>query len=168
VLFRADSSLEIGSGHVQRCLALAAVLSAKGASSTFVARDLSGNANALIRAAGHSIITLPPRASDPETDAAETSHAIAGLGQVDLVVVDHYALDRRWEDAFKPFAQRCAVIDDLANRPHRCDVLIDVTQAEDRPPPSFAEYRYPLERARDFTRIVSGRFGDRPGYGFIL
>lgn len=132
VLFRADSSLEIGSGHVQRCLALAAVLSAKGASSTFVARDLSGNANALIRAAGHSIITLPPRATDPETDAAETGHAIAGLGQVDLVVVDHYALDRRWEDAFKPFAQRCAVIDDLANRPHRCDALIDVTQGLDR------------------------------------
>jgi hypothetical protein len=40
--------------------------------------------------------------------------------------------------------------------------LDGVTQAEDRPPPSFAEYRYPLERARDFTRIVAGRFGDRP------
>ena len=132
VLFRADSSLEIGSGHVQRCLALAAALSKKGASCAFVARDLPGNVNGLISAAGHSIIALPPRSVDPETDAAETGHAIAELNQVDLVIVDHYALDRRWEVAFAPFAQRCAVIDDLANRPHRCDVLIDVTQGRDR------------------------------------
>ncbi len=132
VLFRADSSLEIGYGHVQRCLALAGALSEKGASCTFVARNLPGNANGLITAASHSIVMLPTRTADSETDAAETGHAIAGLGQVDLVVVDHYALDRRWEVAFAPFAQRCAVIDDLANRPHRCDVLIDVVQSQDR------------------------------------
>ena len=132
VLFRADASLALGSGHVQRCLALAAALSAKGASCTFAARDLPGNANALIKAAGHAIRVLPPQPVDPESDAAETARAIAGLGTVDLVVVDHYDLDRRWEDAFKPYAQRCAVVDDLANRSHRCDVLVDVTQAEDR------------------------------------
>jgi UDP-2,4-diacetamido-2,4,6-trideoxy-beta-L-altropyranose hydrolase len=132
VLFRADSSLEIGSGHVQRCLALAAVLSKKDVVCTFVARDLPGNANGLIRAAGHPIVTLPPRSADPESDAAETGHAIAGLGQVELVIVDHYALDRRWEVAFTPFAQRFAVIDDLANRPHHCDALIDVAQGRDR------------------------------------
>jgi UDP-2,4-diacetamido-2,4,6-trideoxy-beta-L-altropyranose hydrolase len=132
VLFRADSSLEIGSGHVHRCLALAAALSAKGASCIFAARDLPGNANTLINAAGHPLLTLPPQSADPENDAAETAHAIAGLGKMDLVIVDHYALDRRWEEAFKPLAQRCAVIDDLADRPHRCDVLIDVTQAQDR------------------------------------
>lgn len=30
------------------------------------------------------------------------------------------------------------------------------------PPASLAEYRYPLERARDFTRIVAPRFEGRP------
>ena len=37
-----------------------------------------------------------------------------------------------------------------------------VTRDEGGPPASFAEYRYPLDRARDFTRIVSGRFAGRP------
>jgi len=36
-----------------------------------------------------------------------------------------------------------------------------VTREEDGPPASFAEYRYPLERARDFVRIVRPRFGGR-------
>ncbi len=40
--------------------------------------------------------------------------------------------------------------------------LDEVVRAEDGPPASFAEYRYPLERARDFTRIVAGRFENRP------
>ena len=40
--------------------------------------------------------------------------------------------------------------------------LSGVTRVEAGPPPSFAEYRYPLERARDFTRIVSNRFAGRP------
>lgn len=132
VLFRAESSLEIGSGHVQRCLALAAALSARGASCTFVVRNLPGNVNDLISAAGHSLIVLFPQTADPEADAAETAHAIAGQGKVDLVIVDHYALARPWEDAFKPSAQRCAVIDDLADRPHCCDTLIDVTQGVGR------------------------------------
>ena len=158
VLFRADSSLEIGSGHVQRCLALAAALSDKGASCAFVARDLPGNVNGLISAAGHSIIALPPRNVDPETDAAETGHAIAGLDQVDLVIVDHYALDRRWEVAFAPFAQRCAVIDDLANRPHCCDVLIDVTPGRDRA--TLYEPLVPI----DASLLLGPRYDLRPEF----
>jgi hypothetical protein len=39
--------------------------------------------------------------------------------------------------------------------------LDDVTQEQGAPPASLAEYRYPLERARDFTRIVGGRFEGR-------
>jgi len=40
--------------------------------------------------------------------------------------------------------------------------LEDVTREQGAPPASLAEYRYPLERARDFARIVGGRFQGRP------
>jgi UDP-2,4-diacetamido-2,4,6-trideoxy-beta-L-altropyranose hydrolase len=49
-------------------------------------------------------------------------------------VVDHYALDRRWEQALRPHTRRLMAIDDLADRPHDCDLLLDQNlgrQAED-------------------------------------
>jgi UDP-2,4-diacetamido-2,4,6-trideoxy-beta-L-altropyranose hydrolase len=44
---------------------------------------------------------------------------------VDLLVVDHYDLDARWERAMRPLARRIAVIDDFPGRPHDCDLLVD-------------------------------------------
>src|SRR5690606_35975420 len=43
----------------------------------------------------------------------------------DWLIVDHYALDARWESQQKDFCGRLAVIDDLASRPHSCDLLLD-------------------------------------------
>ena len=36
------------------------------------------------------------------------------------------------------------------------------------PPPNSAEFTYPVERARDFARIVGGRFGERESYRELL
>ncbi len=43
----------------------------------------------------------------------------------DLLVVDHYALDSRWERVIAPEVRRILVIDDLANRSHSCSMLLD-------------------------------------------
>jgi spore coat polysaccharide biosynthesis predicted glycosyltransferase SpsG len=45
--------------------------------------------------------------------------------QPDLLIVDHYALDIRWEDRLRPLCRRLMVIDDLADRSHQCDLLLD-------------------------------------------
>lgn len=67
------------------------------------------------------------RALKPMTlrDAAELSRS-APTG-CDLLVVDHYGLDRRYESAARDFARRILVIDDLADRDHDCDTLMDAT-----------------------------------------
>lgn len=59
-----------------------------------------------------------------QTDAQETAAVLIHL-QPDWLVVDHYALDRRWEDALAAHYRHLMVIDDLADRTHRCDLLLD-------------------------------------------
>ena len=59
-------------------------------------------------------------------DARQTKRALSEQA-ADWLVVDHYALDASWEQALRPLAKRIMVIDDLADRPHDCDVLMDQT-----------------------------------------
>jgi len=59
-------------------------------------------------------------------DAIQTQEAIVSLGCApDWLIVDHYALDWRWETVLRPFVGRIFVIDDLADRKHDCDAILD-------------------------------------------
>lgn len=139
VTFRADASVEIGTGHVMRCLTLARALRDRGHRCRFVCRDLPGHLGARIAEAGFALVLLPapkpgfrPAPDDPahaawaavpwSVDAAETRAAADGA---DVLIVDHYAFDARWEAAACPEGARLVVLDDLADRPHRADLLLD-------------------------------------------
>jgi UDP-2,4-diacetamido-2,4,6-trideoxy-beta-L-altropyranose hydrolase len=140
IAFRTDASLQIGTGHVIRCLTLADALRESGAQSTFICRPHAGHLLDLIQQRGHSAIALPP-ADDAFTPPAYPSHAkwlgtnwasdaeqtkqALGDQVVDWLVVDHYALDRRWQKALRSHTRRIMAIDDLADRPHDCDLLLD-------------------------------------------
>lgn len=140
--FRADASLRIGSGHVMRCLALADRLKARGHENFFLVRPHDGHLAEHIRAEGHAVTFLPvggaPRtAADLEGPShaywldgpwiEDASASLAALEPVrpDWLVVDHYALDARWEAMLVPACGRLLAIDDLADRPHACDMLLD-------------------------------------------
>ena len=147
-IFRTDASLEIGTGHVMRCLALADALREKGTNCRFVCRAHPGNLLDQIRQRGFETYVLPAQqlsygplaigeglaerkpahaawlGTDWATDAALTK-AIIGETAIDLLIVDHYALDARWEQQLRPSCRRLFVIDDLADRPHDCDLLLD-------------------------------------------
>ena len=112
LLFRADASRRIGSGHVMRCLALAEAISAHATEIRFVCRRLDGELQSLIEAKGFACSLLPADRSalDPAEDARMTGALAAG---VDWLVVDHYELDERWERALRPSCERLMVIDDL-------------------------------------------------------
>ncbi|KAF0804705.1 polysaccharide biosynthesis protein [Alcanivorax xiamenensis] len=141
VVFRADASLRIGSGHVMRCLTLAAALQRHGAEIHFLCRDLPGHLGARIQQAGHRLTLLPAPTGDvvpapgapahaawlgvpADEDARDCAAALAGL-EVDWLVVDHYALDQRWEGALRDRVGAILAIDDLADRRHDVDVLLD-------------------------------------------
>ncbi len=122
VLVRADAGAAIGIGHVARCLTLAEQLLARGATVAFACRELPGHQMARIVAEGHQVFALPA-----ETD--DEIGALAALLSPDLlfdwIIVDHYRLDAAWERAARRWARRIMVIDDLADRRHDCDLLLD-------------------------------------------
>ena len=63
--------------------------------------------------------------ADQADDAARTRAVVEEVGGADLLVVDHYGLDQTFEGALRPAVGRILVIDDLADRPHDCDLLLD-------------------------------------------
>ena len=124
VAFRADASVQIGSGHVMRCLTLADALHERGAAARFICRQEPGHLGDLITARGYKLAWLP-KCEDLLEDARHTHVALAGQAPWDWLVVDHYALDAKWEQSLRPMAKNVMVIDDLADRPHDCDLLLD-------------------------------------------
>ena len=141
VVFRVDASLQIGSGHVMRCLTLAERLrSRENADILFITRDLEGNLIDLIREKGYSVAVLS-RADHSssetltgygawltvtqKTDARETVAVLQKTSICPDLIVDSYAIDLSWEVEIRPYVNRIVVIDDLANRVHDCDILLD-------------------------------------------
>ena len=123
IAFRCDASMQLGSGHVMRCLVLARALAVQGAVCTFLCSDLAGHLGAYIREQGFDrvLMNLP----DVHEDARQSHDALAAMGGVDWLVVDHYALDAAWESGMRHVCQRIMVIDDLADRQHDADLLLD-------------------------------------------
>lgn len=113
-----------------RCLALANGLRAAGSDVYFICRDLPGHLGTVIAEQGYPVHLIPAPGDENDgtgwQEDATRAQAIAGeLPSLDWLVVDHYGLDARWEAAMRASAARIMVIDDLANRPHDCDVLLD-------------------------------------------
>lgn len=147
VLFRTDASAEIGTGHLMRCLALADGLRAAGGQCTFLCRvEGLGVMARKVTDAGHMLLALPDlEFSDVGEDSPQLAHAqwlpggqqkdaaaclklLEGQAVAECLVVDHYALDERWEKPMRAVAARILVIDDLADRQHDCDLLLDQNQ----------------------------------------
>lgn len=136
--FRCDASYEIGTGHVMRCLTLAGYLADYRAEVFFICREEPGNLCGYIEAKGYRVYRLPckgyngPKEGLPgqsyidwEADAGLTSAVLKKEVPADWIVIDHYSLDRRWESNIRRHVKNIMVIDDLANRPHDCDILLD-------------------------------------------
>ena len=148
-VFRVDASQQIGMGHVMRCLTLAEELRCLGHDCTFVSRAHKGHPGKLIKVKGFDIVlmeavgaieTKPENGSlhdysswlgvPWEQDAADTLRVLEQL-QPEWLIVDHYALGAKWERRVAPSVTRIMVIDDLANREHQCDFLLDQNLGRD-------------------------------------
>jgi UDP-2,4-diacetamido-2,4,6-trideoxy-beta-L-altropyranose hydrolase len=123
-----------------RCLTLAAGLQANGAQVSFICRDLHGNYVDWLRERGHRVHLLPAPAYEisrsaneylswlgvpMEREIMECKEVINRGPAPHWIVVDHYALDQHWESEVLPQQSSLLVIDDLADRSHACQILLD-------------------------------------------
>jgi UDP-2,4-diacetamido-2,4,6-trideoxy-beta-L-altropyranose hydrolase len=133
VVFRVDSSSQMGVGHLMRCLTLADELKKQNHNTTFICRELKGN---LIKSIEHRVLILPVdkdfQSDDlylswlgetQEQDVKQTIQVIHD--NADLLIVDSYALDEVWHKQLKPHTKKIMVIDDLADREFDCDILLN-------------------------------------------
>lgn len=141
VVFRVDASLAIGSGHVMRCLTLAHEIRTKGGSCTFICREHTGHLIDAISGAGFACENLDMPSGNGDSNSLLSDHSywlgvtqesdardcipILDRVQPDWLVVDHYGLDHEWENLVANHVGKIMVIDDLANREHQCELLLD-------------------------------------------
>lgn len=147
IAFRVDASLEMGSGHVMRCLTLADELARSGHQCLFICRAHPGNLNSMIFQRGypcfellcdpsfeHDSIEGPAHSAwlgcDWQADVDQTRLALEGF-HADWLVLDHYALEQRWQQRLQSYCRKLMVVDDLADRQHSCDLLLDQTHGRD-------------------------------------
>lgn len=141
-VFRCDASLEMGTGHVMRCLSLADTLQRHGATCQFISRAHPGHLFDLIASKGYVVHDLAHDTAHAgwlgASQEAEAQACLALLTELrpDWLIVDHYALDASWEVAMHSHCDQLMVIDDLADRDHHCDLLLD--QTLDRAPTAYA------------------------------
>lgn len=145
IAFRVDASITIGTGHFMRCLTLADELRNRGAHTRFISRHIPEHLLAMLATKGHEFRPLSSgRETKPDDDLshaewlgttqeADARDSVGALSDQhwDWLIVDHYALDVRWEARLRHSAQKILVIDDIADRRHDCDVLLDQNLYED-------------------------------------
>lgn len=126
IVFRADASPTIGGGHVMRCLTLADALAAEGWACGFAVRSGTTETVPALARSRHAIFLL----GNEEADEAANLRKRWPEG-VAWLAVDHYGRDAAFESACRPWAQEILAIDELADRSHDCDLLLDQTLGRD-------------------------------------
>lgn len=201
VCIRVDAGTHMGTGHVMRCLTLATELRARGAEIAFISREHKGHLCDLTASYGFSVVRLPIRndadhagnggksgvqkaavpndvqhaqwlGTDWDIDAEQTKAALGAPLCWDWLVVDHYGLDIKWESTLRPRCNRIFVIDDLADRKHDCDLLLDQNLYEGMDTrykdlvsvecckllgPRYALFRHEFIEARRTVKVRDGR-----------
>lgn len=141
VAIRVDASSVMGVGHFMRCFTLARQMQEFGAKIRFLCQQMPGPQQRQIIESGFELILFPKLAIERgESDELSHSKWLGGLSQKldakltinelndqtwDWLIVDHYSLDYRWESLLRRYVRQIMAIDDLADRDHDADILLD-------------------------------------------
>jgi UDP-2,4-diacetamido-2,4,6-trideoxy-beta-L-altropyranose hydrolase len=141
VIFRVDTSAQIGRGHITRCVTLAIALKEKGAEIVFICRKNPEFPYKLFKDKDFNLSLLPAYTNkliDKESwlgveelvDAEQTVEKI-GTIKPDWLIVDHYGIGYEWESLLKEHVKKLFVIDDYVSRKHNCDLFLNQNHLDD-------------------------------------
>ena len=142
IVFRVDASVEVGFGHLSRCINLAEVLRSRGSEVSFVCRDDEAKSFRALEDRLFATVLLPMLSDgepvNQQDDAQQTIQALQGK-RPEWLIVDNYLLSKDWEQLLRPHVAKIAVIEDLSGREHDCDLLLDQNYSE-RSASSFEKF----------------------------
>lgn len=139
LFIRVDAGTKIGIGHIMRCLTLAESLKKKFNGVFFISNNIQGNLSDYVEGMGYKvyqirghnhiegqIIETVKYRRKIQNDVNQCKKIINSYkNSSNWLLVDHYGIDQRWESKIRNHVEKIIVIDDLANRKHDCDILID-------------------------------------------
>ena len=129
ILFLVDSSSKIGSGHLMRCITLAKILRDNGGSISFICGNEPGNLNFYLRELNFDVTEISSVSFYKPNSyfrAIQTAAKYNCLNdKFDIIVIDDYRIDVELERLLRSITKKIMVIDDMANRKHDCDILLD-------------------------------------------
>lgn len=125
IFIRTDASVDIGTGHVMRCLTVAQELQKRGHYVTFLMRKLPGHLAELVSKSQCSAVMLQYTGDFSLNEDIAQTIDILTKQEYAIGIIDHYQIDQQWENAIRPYVKKLVVIDDLADRKHDCDLLLD-------------------------------------------
>ncbi len=139
LFIRTDAGTKIGTGHVMRCITLAESLKKRFREIFFVSNQIPGNMSDYVESMGYKVYRIRGYThiegqklqssmlrKHIENDVSQCRKVIEPHKNAkSWLLVDHYGIDHRWENGIRNQVEKIIVIDDLANRKHICDVLID-------------------------------------------
>lgn len=123
ILFLADAGPVVGGGHVMRCLTLARALGVRGAQCAFVESRAAAAVLGRFGWPPQSVVAMAN--ADDVAGLVRWGAKFADSFEPDIVVLDHYGAGAAEETALRGLTRRLVAIDDLADRKHACDLLLD-------------------------------------------
>ncbi len=125
-VFRWDAGKDIGYGHYMRCMVLSTELLLRGHSVAILSRSIPKALETVLHEIGVSAHVM-----SADSDGLDELSKFNRARRIDWLVIDHYKIDIQWERLARDFTSRIMVIDDLADRDHDCDLLLDQNAPND-------------------------------------
>lgn len=144
IFIRVDAHFKIGIGHIYRCLKLTSYIDTSN-NITFICKKYKNLQNKKKEFMNNVYETIRKKfkikfielenddnikKADMNTWFGENymldaNKTIKNLNNCDILIVDHYSIDYRWESTVKKHTKKLIIIEDFIGRKHNCDVIIN-------------------------------------------